>query len=39
LVICQFRFAAELDAASLGAGVSFASAGADQLSLELGEPT
>ena len=36
LVRRQLRFAPELDAASLGAGAAFASAGAYQLALELG---
>ena len=38
LVFGQFRFAAELDAARLGALVSFAGAGAEQIPLELGQP-
>src|SRR5580700_7693605 len=37
LVRGEFGFAAELDAARLGAGASFAGPRADQLALELGE--
>jgi hypothetical protein len=36
-VFGQFRFAAELHAARLSAGPSFAGAGADQIFLELGK--
>ena len=39
LVFGQFRFAAELDAASLGAVASFSGARADQIPLELRQPT
>jgi hypothetical protein len=38
LVFRQFRFAAELDAARLGAFPSFTGAGAYQIPLELGQP-
>jgi len=38
LVFRQFRFAAQLDAACLGAFASFTGAGADQVPLELGQP-
>jgi hypothetical protein len=38
LVLGQFRFAAEFDAARFGAFASFTGAGTDQL-LKLGQPT
>lgn len=37
LVVGQLRFAAELDVARLGPLAAFASAGADQIALHLGE--